>query len=422
MDSQTKVWALFDKLNTWREESHRDFTNIIDSHKSGIKEGISALVEEVANLQQELSVAKKERNSLIEDVGDLQERLSDITKERNDLLDNVDHLNGRNKQQINRLPEGYNFLFLEDNPNIDQNRTDVEIPDTHTKEQDVGRARNSLEIGDREESIYDGNMADLSFGQQNKDYLCVGNPLKDSDSTFIEFTNEENIENVAENEEIPNGIYQGTKTDACDLKMQSENVQKIEDNIFSCNNGANMSASMKEENDFCGECGFVPTSKGILKRHIETVHENIRKFACTECDFIFLQKAHLKEHIEGVHQKIRNHVCGECGYTSYRKSTIKQHIEGVHENIRKHVCKECGYAATMKSNLKMHLATVHKIADKQYMKKCEQCSYMSGNSGHLKEHIKAKHLKIRNHVCGKCGYAATRKGALTNHMKTIHNM
>ena len=80
---RTEVGSLFKKLSSWREESQREYANIIGSHSISIDECI---------------------NDLEEEVSDLEERLADTTKERNDLLQRVDDLSGEIRQLSAKLP------------------------------------------------------------------------------------------------------------------------------------------------------------------------------------------------------------------------------------------------------------------------------------------------------------------------------
>ena len=51
----------------------------------------------------------------------------------------------------------------------------------------------------------------------------------------------------------------------------------------------------------CDFCEATRKIYEIMKRHVETIHEGIRKFKCDLCDKAYGKKAILKEHIESIH-------------------------------------------------------------------------------------------------------------------------
>ena len=56
--------------------------------------------------------------------------------------------------------------------------------------------------------------------------------------------------------------------------------------------------SMDGDNEFeCKFCSRILSSKSSLKRHIEGVHDNVKRYKCTFCDFKSLHKHHIKEHM-----------------------------------------------------------------------------------------------------------------------------
>ena len=72
--ASSEARGLFQKLWSWKEESNRQFTNIMKSHCNNIDNGIKALVEEVYGLKAELSDVRQEKNVLLETVDDFEFR------------------------------------------------------------------------------------------------------------------------------------------------------------------------------------------------------------------------------------------------------------------------------------------------------------------------------------------------------------
>ena len=67
----SEVEDLFEKLGSWRNESHKQISDIINAHSNSINKGMNDLVKEVDELQAELSVIRKERKVLLETVENL---------------------------------------------------------------------------------------------------------------------------------------------------------------------------------------------------------------------------------------------------------------------------------------------------------------------------------------------------------------
>ena len=59
----TEVRNLLKKLSRWREESQREFSNIINSLSSTINEGFNDLTKEVGDIQEKLSASMKEEKA-----------------------------------------------------------------------------------------------------------------------------------------------------------------------------------------------------------------------------------------------------------------------------------------------------------------------------------------------------------------------
>lgn len=62
----------------------------------------------------------------------------------------------------------------------------------------------------------------------------------------------------------------------------------------------------------CEICDAVFIRGRDLKRHVEGVHEDRRRFKCEQCQSAFTQLAHLQSHKKAVHEKIRALLCKLC--------------------------------------------------------------------------------------------------------------
>lgn len=81
-NSQSEVSDFFSKLNSWMEESQRQFSNLVNSHSTHITKGFNELDAEVGQLHAELSAIKKERAVLLETVSHLN---SEIRQQKDNL-------------------------------------------------------------------------------------------------------------------------------------------------------------------------------------------------------------------------------------------------------------------------------------------------------------------------------------------------
>ena len=55
----------------------------------------------------------------------------------------------------------------------------------------------------------------------------------------------------------------------------------------------------------CEQCDYKTKDQNHLKRHIQTVHEGIRRFPCNHCDYQAKRKDSLVSHFRGVHEGIK---------------------------------------------------------------------------------------------------------------------
>ena len=411
--SQNEIYDLFEKLISWRDESHKEISSIINSHNSTVKKGINDLVKEVNNLQDELSVIRKERHVLLETVENLNGEIRHLsTKSKKPSQDKEFDHNQDLKQE-----DCSNTKFLDDRNTCEAIRR-PEIP------------------SDQSELIDSSDYEDIS--DQNADEV-ISNTEDDIPEDFIcsvcnfAFSSNENlaihVKNVHANPDLSEetqGEDEGLKqprdirNDEIEKGDFPERLQKtIESKILPLHPETHTKRELEREIDHkCKKCGKAFWDKSNLRRHIKSVHNKMKDHICKECGYSASQKIALKKHIKAVHDKIKDHICKECGYAASEKFNLQIHINEVHDKIRDHVCKECGYATSREVSLKEHIKSVHdKIKDHI----CKECGYAASREGSLKQHIKAVHEKIKDHICKECGYAASRKFHLQIHIKAVHD-
>jgi hypothetical protein len=52
--------------------------------------------------------------------------------------------------------------------------------------------------------------------------------------------------------------------------------------------------------------------------------------------------------------------------------------------------------------------------------KCDTCDYSTTNRGHINQHTRLVHLKVKNYKCTQCSYKCGQNAHLKNHINTVH--
>ena len=298
-DCQNEIKEVFDKLSSWREQSHHEFSEIINAHSSNISKGISDLVEEVGELKAELSLIRKERNVLVETVGYLNVEIR--------------HLNAKLPiLEPSDTDRSLNQGFQE----IDN--SEAEGPST--SEQDIDRQIIHDEIGHEELAIKHEDISNQNFGHSGNDLLKNWNHSNDS------------VDNDVEHLQAKNDPTQ-------DKLVKADQKRK---NTLG-------RANLKESDSPCG--------KKKMKLHSNTHSED---FICPHCNFAFSANDNLRIHLINIHSKFEvikespsinydhskeqnksKFKCEQCSYKTNFISHFKRHIEGEHKN-NPLVCPVCG--------------------------------------------------------------------------------
>ena len=342
---QIEVNEVFDKLRSLREESLRQFSDIIDSHSSSISKRIGGLIEEVCDLRAELSVFRKEKHVLLE---------------------TVDNLNGEIRQLNAKL-------IASNNLPKPRERLDQSIKEEDSSEVDI-----SVEIGgDQDSPCNDGDDADTLSEEQAQadDILDEGMKLNDSHSSVYKSSKRND---KSDNNEKGNFMNTDLVCPVCNFEFSTNENLSIHLN--------NIHSESKQKKVTLQDLSKVKN----LKNHVTGVHKKARDFLCSECDYASSYKSDLKKHKESVHGgSDKKYKCDHCPYQTHERRNLRNHIKGVHEKVRDHVCGECGYASSLKSGLKRHEETMHGKRDKKF--KCDFCPYESHVKENLTRHVKKWH-------------------------------
>ena len=86
-----------------------------------------------------------------------------------------------------------------------------------------------------------------------------------------------------------------------------------------------------------------------------------KPWKCNECDYAHASKWGLIEHKKYIHaQESDFKICPSCPYKTPSAPTLKKHIEMVHEKIRRFTCDQCARQFYNKSQLEKHIRSKFK--------------------------------------------------------------
>ena len=410
-ECQKQVGELIEKLASWRDESHRQMINILNSHSSNIDKGFNDIAVEFSELQAQVSVLRNERNVLLETIenlnGEIKQMSVQATLSEGQELDNSEIDIPKVKEECVELPsemyhEEERLEYEDITPEIVQQKNNINAINEHAS------PRNELDYVDdekdgRETQVKDGSIIKHGVTKKIKSKCSKKQTLKplgqtDHSLEFIckvcnfAFSTNENLSIHSKN--VHNELCNVSHEDESESKEQND-VSTTESAILKNKPKRNILGKHKEWK--CEQCPFESSRRQSLDRHVESVHNmEGKKFICGECGHAASQKNNLKRHRETVHKMgVKKFKCEKCPFSTARKDTFNKHIAVVHDNIRRHVCQECGYAATEKNALKKHIDVVHENIRRHV---CEECGYAAAEKGRLKKHILVVHENIRSHV------------------------
>ena len=198
-----------------------------------------------------------------------------------------------------------------------------------------------------------------------------------------------------------------------------EKVGDLDDEDLSLDDEVNETDEKAQEGFPCGKCSYVARIRANLRRHVDAVHEGVKKFACPNCEQKFSSKEHYVEHNKRVHDKIEREkklACEDCDYKTPYSWVLRKHLRGKHGKVMYLKCKKCEYTTTANAELQSHQMTVHMNTKE----KCHKCSYETKYASRLKEHVREVHDKIKDEACPLCSFKTKRKSAVQKHLRTVH--
>lgn len=215
---------------------------------------------------------------------------------------------------------------------------------------------------------------------------------------------------------IPSKDFDSLETDCKIKQLSSYTEDNIEPQIYNC--------------EFCSQSFEYYTD--YLDHQND--HNGEAVFHCAKCKMTFLSKSQLAQHEKS--HKIPCEICGtlvqkqsmklhlnkhtdrfkctQCPLTFSCGPLLRDHITARHMKLKLHCCDFCGKDFASKSSLVLHLKTHSDV--REY--KCGQCDYAGRTSVALRIHI-SKH-ENNTCICEYCSKIFKSYRNLNDHLKRVH--
>lgn len=174
----------------------------------------------------------------------------------------------------------------------------------------------------------------------------------------------------------------------------------------------------------CDKCEKDYSSKGSLKRHIDSVHLGIKRYKCPVkmCTYVFDNSTGLKHHLDR-HNGVKKFKCtfDKCTSSFISKAELKTHLNR-HTGTKKFKCTfyNCESSFVTSTALQDHLYRHNGL--KRFKCKWENCESAFVSKGNFLAHMKY-HNDVRDFDCpnDKCDIRCISKGNLQQHLKNCTN-
>lgn len=107
----------------------------------------------------------------------------------------------------------------------------------------------------------------------------------------------------------------------------------------------------EEKSLVCDICGKSCSNSNSLYTHKKRLHYT-PNYKCLLCKRSMVTQENLDRHMISQHSRF---VCEECGKTFSTKVILHRHIQSVHNNIKLHACEFCSRCFSRQSHLRQHL-------------------------------------------------------------------
>ncbi|TRY71496.1 hypothetical protein TCAL_12610 [Tigriopus californicus] len=177
----------------------------------------------------------------------------------------------------------------------------------------------------------------------------------------------------------------------------------------------------QRETQECNICGKTLYDKHSLKKHVDAVHFNIKRFQCQVCQRRFSVKNDLKNHVIAVHERAKNHTCDICGVGVGNRNNLRIHKLTHEPKSRTIRCIHCEKQFRHMSTYRKHISRVHEFLPEKRLK-CDHCGKWYNHEEGLKRHVKKFHSQ-NDHIfqCDQCASSFAFRYELNRHIRKRHH-
>ena len=296
---QLEALSLFEKQSSWREESNRQFSNILNSNSSIINKGINDLVRENSSLRAELSFVKNERSGLLKTVDNLNDEIRQLRPKRKTLPEP--------EEDLQDIPEASNEI--------------VEV-----KEQELRRNHVGIKKNDHKMMEYHVEMSDREIQEHNK------RPQNEGDTMNVIWHDDdlenEDVHNIEDDPDDP--VDWETPKDESDRKEPERDETRVAKDK---KKKKEVPLPLKKMYQ-CDVCNYTNSNKAHLNLHKRNVHRVENKtFICESCPDTFTTWGGLQCHINWKHKFDQKYECNLCPYKAVYRGHLQAHIKKLHKQI-----------------------------------------------------------------------------------------
>ena len=170
----------------------------------------------------------------------------------------------------------------------------------------------------------------------------------------------------------------------------------------------------------CDICDFCTDTTSSIRTHRKIHFPAVKTFDCDKCNKVFRTRSRLSRHQISLHDESaeKKFKCEQCDRPFLEKYNMMKHIDLVHNKVKRFFCKECGKGLYKRCDLLHHIVVKHPDTTQPPQEwKCVECKKTYPHSRALKHHTRVVHNSIPRYPCDPCGQKFKTKQHLLRHSK-----